>query len=155
LPITRLYADPRGVGLRSRGQLVEQFLSPEFLKAHWEAIRDAPWWLILPLLGLAAWAGWKLKDRLDDSELRGFKAERDAYKAHLDLVKEKSADDAKELTALRHDLKEIYRLTGAHASARALTEDAERRAITLTSSNNEIRQVVHAPTIEIIKRSTD
>jgi|SoiMethySBSTD1v2_1073268.scaffolds.fasta_scaffold1560559_1 hypothetical protein len=126
------------------GRQMDPFLDPDFLHRHWDEIRDAPWWLILPLFALAAFVGWKLKDKLDDSEIRGVKAERDVYKAHLDLVKEKSGDDAKELTALRHDLKEIYRFTG-NESARAFTQDAERRAITLASSNNEVREIASRP----------
>src|SRR5262245_42517518 len=152
---------------------MDPFLDPDFLKRHWDEIRDAPWWLILPLLALAAFGGWKLKDKMDDGEIRGVKAERDAlraerdvYKTRLEFVGDKSANNSQEFAALQQDTATLRRdieglkdqikdQANLRALASALAElatDAERRAITLTSTNNEIREVVSAPT-GIIKRS--
>ena len=117
----------------------------------------------MPLLLLAGVVGWKWKESSDDGEIRGLRAERDLYKSHLDLVKDKSEGNAGELAAIQRDVEEIKRQinTGVMASAfAALAADVERRAITLTSSNNEIRAIVSEPVsireepLPIIRRST-
>jgi hypothetical protein len=147
---------------------MDPFLTPDFWKAQWDTIRAAPW-MFVPLLALVAFGVWWLRGRIDDGELRGARAERDAFKSHLDLVKDRSESNAGELDALRKDQAALRRdfdgfkgqiHSAALASVLSSLADAERRAITLTSSNNEIREIVSAPIsireepIPIISRST-
>jgi hypothetical protein len=124
---------------------MEQFLSPDFWKSSWEALRSV-WWQVVSLLLIAFLAGWKWKGSNDDGEIRDLRAQRDAsrterdvYKSRLDLVEGKSENDAQELAALRRDTatlrRDIDELKGeidaaaVRAVASALSElaaDAER-----------------------------
>src|SRR5262245_55487203 len=135
----------------------EQFLTPDFWKAQLDVVFTAPW-LVIPLLVLAAIAAWKLKGNIDDGEVKALRAERDTFKLRLELVEGKSESDSLELFALRRDTATIRQdmeaLKGsidaetARAVASALgavATDTERRAITLISSNSEIRDIVSRP----------
>jgi len=132
----------------------EMLFSPDFWKAQWGAIWSAPW-VFLPAILIAFAVGWKWKATNDDAEIRGLRADRDASVSRLDLVKENALQEAKELADLRHDIFQIKTQLQAGAQPIALATEAERKAITLTSSNNAIREIAtieHRP-VRIIQKS--
>jgi hypothetical protein len=132
----------------------EMLFSADFWKAQWGVTWSAPW-VFLPGLLIAFAMGWKWKKSNDDAEIRGLRADRDASISRLDLVKEKALVEAKELADLRHDISHIKTQLQAGAQPIALATDAERKAITLTSSNNAIREIAtieHRP-VRIIQKS--
>jgi hypothetical protein len=147
-------------------KLLEHFLTPDFWKAQWDTFWAAPWIYVPPLL-ISGVVGWLWKGSSDKGEIRELKAARnaakaesDAYKARMDLVEDKSARDTKEIAALRMDIQEIKQAPVLTIDLKLTIEDAEKRAITLASSNNEIRQIVSEPIsiketpISITSRST-
>jgi hypothetical protein len=150
-----------------------QFYTADFWKAQWDAFWAAPW-VVGPLLLLVAGGVWWLKGRIDDGELKaaradrdtyksrrdreisGLKAERDAYKTRLALVEDKTASAAREVAALPGELEEIKSLIKAGGQSPTLIlriEHAEKSATTISSTNNEIREIVSKP-ISIIPKST-
>ena len=132
----------------------EMLFSPDFWKAQWGVIWSAPW-VFLPAILIAFAVGWKWKATNDDAEIRGLRADRDASVSRLDLVKENALQEAKELADLRHDIFQIKTQLQTGAQPIALATEAERKAITLTSSNNAIREIAtieHRP-VRIIQKS--
>jgi hypothetical protein len=135
-------------------QMSETLFDPDFWKAQWGVIWSAPW-VFLPALLIAFAVGWKWKGTNDDAEIRGLRADRDASVSRLDLVKEKALSEAKELADLRQDIFQIKTQLQAGTQPIALATEAERKAITLTSSNNAIREIAtieHRP-VRIIRSS--
>ena len=135
-------------------QMSEMLFDPDFWKAQWEVIWSAPW-VFLPALLIAFAVGWKWKGTNQDAEIRGLRADRDASVSRLDLVKENALNEAKELADLRQDIFQIKTQLQAGAQPIALATEAERKAITLTSSNNAIREIAtveHRP-VRIIRTS--
>jgi hypothetical protein len=65
--------------------------TPEFWKAQWDAVIVAPW-LIIPLLALVGYVGWRLRGSVDDGEIRGLKAQISARDAQLDLARDQQQD---------------------------------------------------------------
>src|SRR5262249_37974702 len=135
-------------------QVPEMLFHPDFWKAQWGVIWSAPW-VFLPALLIAFAAGWKWKGTNQDAEIRGLRSDRDTSVSRLDLVKEKALSEAKELADLRQDIFEIKTQLQAGVQPVALAIEAERKAITLTSSNNAIREIAtieHRP-VRIIRTS--
>jgi len=135
-------------------QMSETLFDPDFWKAQWGVIWSAPW-VFLPALLIAFAVGWKWKGTNQDAEIRGLRADRDASVSRLDLVKENALNEAKELADLRQDIFQIKTQLQAGAQPIALATEAERKAITLTSSNNAIREIAtveHRP-VRIIRTS--
>jgi hypothetical protein len=142
-------------------KLPQPFLTPEFWKAQWDVIGAAPW-VVVPLLLVAFAVAWRWKGSIDNGEIKALRAERDLYKSHSDLAKDESASIDRDLARLRQDIEEIKRANSAGDQVSVLirVRDAEQRATTIATSNNEIRQTVSEPisvgegTLAITSRST-
>jgi|RhiMetStandDraft_4_1073278.scaffolds.fasta_scaffold764847_1 hypothetical protein len=64
----------------------DQFLTPDFWKTQFDVIGAAPW-LVIPLLVVALVVAWWLRGQIDDREIRGLRAEKDASRAERDVYK--------------------------------------------------------------------
>jgi len=63
-------------------------------------VMSAPW-LIVPLLALAGWIGWKIKAAFDNSEIRELKATLGAREGRLHLAKETANALEKQISELQ------------------------------------------------------
>ena len=88
---------------------MDRLLAPEFWETLGRVVRELPF-IIIPLLLIAGFLGWKMKSAQDDGEIRALKADKEAAETRLKL-----AQDKQETVTMR--LKELEPLARISPSA--------------------------------------
>jgi hypothetical protein len=126
---------------------VDQLLTTQFWHDQWTFVMSAPW-IILPLLLIAGFVGWRWKASNDDGEIRVSRAERDAAKGQLLLAHDKQEIFEQEINRLsallseqRKVISELRPVGAARYQFEALNANSASVASTvasLSSANAEL-----------------
>jgi hypothetical protein len=87
---------------------MDQLLTVQFWHDQWAFVASAPS-VIVPLVLVAAFIGWRAKGAVDDGEIRGYRASKEAAEAQLRLA---------------HDQHEPVKDYVAYLEAKVLRQDA-------------------------------
>jgi hypothetical protein len=123
---------------------MDRVLTEQFWKGQWAVVASAPW-VVIPLLLLASFVGWKGKGINDDGEMRGLRAERDAAVQRLELANEKIEDADEKYEAVVSRVDELGDKVGLQEVMLAelkKTGIPQTRFVGLLTSNTEIQNVV-------------
>jgi hypothetical protein len=85
---------------------MDQIFTTQFWHDQWSVITSAPW-LVIPLLLVAGFVGWKWKAANDDGEIRELRAKADAAAERLELAREKYQAVVGELNELRDKIAKL------------------------------------------------
>ena len=124
-----------------------QLLDPNFWLTGWKTFWSAPE-IAIPLLLIAMTVGWKVKGALDEGEIKGVKAQRDAANERLHFANEQrlaAPGEAieKEVKTLRTQVTDLAKKIEAGAQRNELITSAGAVTDTLTNlsaSNDELRR---------------
>ncbi len=112
--------------------MLEQLFTAAFWKAQWAVVASAPW-LIVPLLLVAGFIGWRWKASNDDGEIRGCRAERDAARGQLQLAHDKHGVLDEEIARLKAQVSEQNKMI-----SELRTEEPARYQFETLSSNSAL-----------------
>jgi hypothetical protein len=116
---------------------MDQILTTQFWHDQWTVITSAPW-LVIPLLLVAGFVGWKWKGANDDGEIRGVRAELGTAAQRLEFAREQYEAIVKQLNELRDKVAQQEKVI---ADLRK-TAVAPVRVDELVSSNTEIKNAL-------------
>jgi hypothetical protein len=114
---------------------MDQIFTSQFWHDQWTVITSAPW-LVIPLLLVAGFVGWKWKGANDDGEIRGLRAEINAAAQRLELAREKYEAVANQVNELREKVAQQDKVIAELKK----TAIAPVRVDELAASNTEIKR---------------
>ena len=134
---SRAWHDPRREGV------MEKLLTTEFWLSQTAVIMSAPW-VIIPLLLMSGFIGWKIKGGIDGGA-RLLRAENKALEAQLQLARREASGTDQKLISIRTEIAELKRQVEARANPDALKRLAatvESQANEAATANSTLRQLL-------------
>jgi hypothetical protein len=84
---------------------MDQFFTGQFWHEQWAVVMSAPW-LIVPLLLLSGFIGWRFRKAVDDGEIRGLREQKLAAADRLQLAHDRYGPVVAEVGALKDKIVE-------------------------------------------------
>jgi hypothetical protein len=115
---------------------------------QWGGVMSAPW-VIIPLLLIAAFIGWKMKGSNDDGEIRGLRAQKDAAESRLELAHDKydrGLEQVQELKARLVLQDQVFEEIKSPPHGVDFREHLRENLHSLSTGNNEIQSVLSSLT---------
>jgi hypothetical protein len=125
---------------------MDQLFTAQFWHDQWAVVMSAPW-VIIPLLVLAAYIGWRFRKTVDDGEIRGYRAQKDAAEGRLELAHDQNARVVAQVEELTATVAEqnavIAALKSSFSNARAQLDDLMRgRVEQLAQTNTAVTRMI-------------
>ena len=121
--------------------MIEQLLTAQFWHDQLAVIGNGPA-LVIPLLLIAWLLGWLFKKSVDDGELRGYRAQRDAAEQRLQLAHDRYEGLPQQVAKLQATVTDQDQIIADLRATPAITQAANKGFDRLLDSNNEIKTAV-------------
>jgi hypothetical protein len=126
-------------------------LTPDFWSDYMTAALNA-WAIVIPLLILAFWIGFKFKKINADKQIRGLRAHTEDIELRLQLARDQNIGEAKAIADVRAEVDKLREQIKANAEAPALEpaiKEADETAAALVMANTTTDHILNAKTLAI------
>ena len=126
-------------------------LTPDFWSDYIAAALNA-WAILIPLLILAFWVGFKFKKMNADKQINGLRAHTENIEFRLQLARDQNTGEAKAISDIRAEVDKLREQIKANAEATALEptiKEVDETTAALVMANNTTDHILNAKNLAI------